>query len=114
MRYTLELDCRRCGHPLEHAATGTSDGRSTRAVAHCPQCRDDWLIEVRISSRISMSTLDAAPNRTAPRPSRCGTETGYKAHCRRKEPRCDACKHAHAVAESARKARRRREREVAV
>jgi transposase-like protein len=48
--YTFALDCPRCGSQLEHRTNGTSTGLSTRAVAHCPRCNDDWLIEVTIRS----------------------------------------------------------------
>lgn len=106
MRYTLELDCRRCGHPLEHAASGTSDGRSTRAIANCPRCRDDWLIEVTVSSSIgAVLTGQRASARTV---AVCGTVSGHRAHRRRNEPICDACRQAHAIAERLRRERHRK------
>ncbi len=58
--YFFSLDCARCGGPLEHRANGTTTGLTTRAVAHCPHCRDDWLIEVTIRSEKKRRGIEQA------------------------------------------------------
>ena len=48
--YRFDIDCPRDGAELEHRAGGTSTGLTTRAVAYCPQCRDEWVIELTVRS----------------------------------------------------------------
>lgn len=91
-RYTLIVACLHCELELDAVTQGTTDGRSTNAIARCPECGREYLIAVALS-----------PARGANRDNGCGTTAGYLAHCRRYEPACPACRDAHAAA-----ARRRR------
>lgn len=48
--YVLTLSCDSCGGQLQPVATGrpTSAGREIRAVARCPSCRIEHLLQVRL------------------------------------------------------------------
>ena len=83
------LDCLRAAHQFEHAnleATFHIRGGFTEDE------RKGWY---RLQT----------PRRA---PARCGNPAGYRAHLRRGEDTCDACKAAHARANGDQRARRRR------
>lgn len=92
MRYAFDVSCPRCGGDPEHVTGSRQDPKVTltaRAICRCSTCRAEWLL-----------TLDVAPVTPATggreRPP-CGTEGGYKAHTRRGEPSCRACRDAHRI-----------------
>ncbi len=90
--YNFELNCPRCGDPLVHRASGTSTGLETRSVAHCERCRDDWLIEVKISSKRAMAArATSLPAIPPPRPELCGTSRGVQLHRARAELLDEPC-----------------------
>jgi hypothetical protein len=97
--YRFALVCPRCGGPVQHRADGRSTGLTTRAIAHCATCRDDWLIEVTLTSTRRISNLDADQPTTQRRVAECGTDAGYYRHRRTlNEPACPACLDAHNAA----------------
>lgn len=98
MRYTLALTCPRCGHDVTHVTAGTTNGTSTRAVAQCEPCRDEWLIEVRAVSVRGAALTGHHATGTTRNEARCGTDSGYKRHRRLGEPTCEACRAAHSRA----------------
>ena len=105
--YRFDLDCRRCGGPLEHVADGNTDGVSTRAVARCQSCHTSWIIAVTVAPAV-IHTRPA----TERHPAECGTDAGYHAHRRTDTPVCPACRDAHATAERHRRALRRGDRPI--
>lgn len=106
MRYTLSLTCPRCGADVTHVTAGTTSGTSTRSIAHCDPCRDEWLIEVRASSLKSAAIAEGRGNGSSrAADARCGTDSGYHRHRRQNEPTCHACREAHALATAVRNAR---------
>ncbi len=48
--YQFDLTCPHDGHPVEHVATGTSNGWETRAVGRCTHCSAQLLIAVTVQS----------------------------------------------------------------
>jgi hypothetical protein len=105
LSYRFELDCPRCGGPLQHVTGGTSNGASTRAVTRCTDCRSGWLVTASIEQ--VAEAVGSNPHRAS---AQCATDSGYYAHRDRHEPPCQPCRDAHAAAERARNARRRGQR----
>jgi hypothetical protein len=60
LEYRFRFDCPRCAAPLRHKAGAVSTGLSTRAIAYCRHCRDDWLVELTVRSEHVARQADRA------------------------------------------------------
>jgi hypothetical protein len=60
LEYRFRFDCPRCAGPLRHKAGAVSTGLSTRAIAYCRHCRDDWLVELTVRSEHVARQADRA------------------------------------------------------
>lgn len=46
--YSFALSCPRCGSELQHRAGSTAAGSEAKAMAHCRECRREWLVTVHL------------------------------------------------------------------
>ncbi len=103
--------CPACGAHLELVqAVVRSFGTEALSIFRCAGCGTDWSIEAMLRPMRPRS-WDLTPGRQHPREvAECGTESGYRAHRRRLEAQCAACKAAPHAAERRRNAQRARSR----
>ena len=93
MRYVFDVTCPRCGGNPKHVTETRPDPTLTvtsRAICQCAECHAEWLLTLNVTA----VTAAVSPNKNRPP---CGTEGGYKAHTRRGEPSCRACRDAHRI-----------------
>lgn len=100
--YQFEISCWGCGGELEPVTSGVVfNGNETNSVAVCTECGSEWGIHLRLVAFHAKQTLIG---KTRSRVAECGTDSGYRKHCQKKETPCQRCRDAHAAADRERRA----------
>lgn len=95
MSVTALVYCLECDGPLKMRATGPGTRFAKRAVLDCLKCGAEHVVTVHVD--ITEPARKAA----------CGTTGGYAAHRRKGEAPCPDCRHANAMAGSAKRLARK-------